>query len=263
MVNSYKAKVLVLGGISECARLAEGLLEMGFEVLVSRATRVPQAENQAPGLSFRCGPLDRGGLEKLARDQGVSMVIDCTHPYAALVSKNACSAARALGLPFMVYDRPGLDPDTPGIEWARDHSCAADLALARDEVVFLSIGSGNVGIYAEKAGKKTRLLRVRVLPGRGFLEKCLDAGLEKNQVIQARGPFEVRENILHMSGAGVLVTKDSGPAGGVPAKLEAAQSLGMRVIVVRRPPRTGDFIFSRVENLLAAVPDTFLDLKYG
>lgn len=257
------ARVLVMGGISESARLARGLLEMGFEVLVSRATRVPQVENQAPGLSFRSGPLDQEGLEKLARDQKVSMIIDCTHPYAALASKNACNAALTLGLPFLVYDRPGLDPDTPGIEWALDHSSAADLALARNKTVFLSIGSGNVGVYAEKAGDRVSMLIARVLPGGEFLEKCQDAGLGKDQVIQARGPFDVRENILHMSGAGVLVTKDSGPAGGVPAKLEAARSLGMEVIVVSRPPRAGDFIFSRVEDLLAAVPDTFLDLKHG
>ena len=38
-----------------------------------------------------------------------------------------------------------------------------------------------------------------------------------------------------MSGAKALVTKDSGAAGGLPEKLEAARLEGVSVILIRRP----------------------------
>jgi precorrin-6A/cobalt-precorrin-6A reductase len=41
----------------------------------------------------------------------------------------------------------------------------------------------------------------------------------------------------HMKGFGVLVTKDSGEAGGVDAKVEAARQSGCEVVVIERPKR--------------------------
>jgi precorrin-6A/cobalt-precorrin-6A reductase len=50
-------------------------------------------------------------------------------------------------------------------------------------------------------------------------------------------------------GIGVVLTKDSGTAGGVPEKLEAARLEGCRVVVVRRPEQTGEY-FDQMEPLL-------------
>ena len=45
------------------------------------------------------------------------------------------------------------------------------------------------------------------------------------------------------------MTKDSGKAGGVPEKLEAARKEGCRVVVVRRPEPPGEY-FDQVETLI-------------
>ena len=248
-------KVLVLGGISESVDLTAGLLKKGFQVLVSRATNVYQNEKSLPGVIFRHGSLSRVDLENLALRENISAIIDCTHPFATQISWNAHQTAVNLSLPFLVYDRPGHDPDAPGIHRARDHQHGADLTLSREEVIFLSIGSNNIGIYADKAGKMRTRLAARVLPGKVFKKKCLDAGLKEERIIQARGPFSVHENIGHFQGvdAGCLVTKDSGEAGGVPAKLEAARILGISVVMINRPPRPGRLKFDRIDELIRAV----------
>lgn len=245
-------KILILGGISESIRLAAMLSEKGFPVLVSRATNVPLKETSLSGVAFRQGRLDQAGLTNLIRREDISLIMDCTHPFAREVSINAFHAARNAGLPFLVYDRPGLDPHTPGILWAEDHLRAADLALEEGKIIFLSIGTNNIGIYAARAGKNKELLFARVLPGSESLEKCLNAGLKKSQVVQARGPFSIRQNIHHLQSvqAGVLVTKDSGEQGGVPSKLAAAAKLGITKIVVKRPPRPGQLKFDRIEDLV-------------
>jgi precorrin-6A/cobalt-precorrin-6A reductase len=52
----------------------------------------------------------------------------------------------------------------------------------------------------------------------------------------------------------VLVTKDSGAAGGVPAKLQAARREGCLVVVIRRPVSLGsEPCFSSLEEVLAAL----------
>ncbi len=249
----------MLGGISEALELAAGLSEKGFEVLVSRATRIVQIEPVLSGVSYRHGRLDKDGLVQLAGKENIVAMIDCTHPYASEISWNGFRAAQDLGLPFFVYDRPGLDPAYPGILRARDHFHAADLAFNGKGVVFLSIGSKNIQIYSKRAGQRISSLAARVLPGQEILHGCLDAGLCFSMIIQARGSFSVEENLTHlkMVKAECLVTKDSGFAGGVPAKFEAASQLGIRVIVVERPSRPGRLRFKSIDKLLACLSSTF------
>jgi precorrin-6A/cobalt-precorrin-6A reductase len=56
-------------------------------------------------------------------------------------------------------------------------------------------------------------------------------------VITGRGPFTLEENldVISKHQIGVLVTKDSGKAGGVAQKLEAARISNCEVVVVARP----------------------------
>ena len=73
-----------------------------------------------------------------------------------------------------------------------------------------------------------------------------------------RGPFSLEENRRQIRefGIGVLVTKDSGHAGGTLEKLEAARSGGCRVVVVRRPVLAAVNVFSEIERMLEAMAGT-------
>ena len=74
------------------------------------------------------------------------------------------------------------------------------------------------------------------------------------EFICANGPFSVEENVrlLRQHQTGVIVTKDSGDAGGVDTKLVAAQTCGCTVVLVRRPPRPQPG-HATIHELLAAV----------
>ena len=50
--------------------------------------------------------------------------------------------------------------------------------------------------------------------------------------------------------ADVMVTKNSGSVGGTDAKIAAAMALGLTIVVVQRPPLTGDQVFDSVAGLL-------------
>ena len=51
----------------------------------------------------------------------------------------------------------------------------------------------------------------------------------------------MEENIKHikLSGAEILVTKESGTAGGYPEKAEAARECGVELVTLLRPKETG------------------------
>ena len=74
-----------------------------------------------------------------------------------------------------------------------------------------------------------------------MIERCAALGFGPGQIIAMRGPFSAAMNVelLRMTGAAVLVTKDGGATGGMPEKIEAARETGARLIVVGRAEEEG------------------------
>jgi precorrin-6x reductase len=96
---------------------------------------------------------------------------------------------------------------------------------------------------------------VRVLDHPQSLDACCQAGLRPEEVIAGRGPFSVDDNRRHLCAfaAGVLVTKDSGTAGGTVEKLAAARAEGCHVIVIARPALGSRQGFTDLDGLLTAL----------
>jgi len=290
--------ILLLGGTSETAPLAAGMVKAGFAVLVSTATDIPLELDDHPQLRRRSGPLDAPGLEALIRDSAIRVLVDATHPYATAIRVLAATTARRLSIPYLTFVRPGItsgntpeitsgttpivppgatlksaleieitseitsEPvlgvasgmvsETDGITFAADHDEAARLACANGKPVLLTTGSRNLRPYAEEAKRTGVPLIVRVLPHPDSLAACRAAGIPAEVVIAAKGPFSVEENVntIRKFGVGVLVTKDSGAAGGVPAKIAAAKLEKCRLIVVGRPLSGDGLMFQRIEKLI-------------
>jgi precorrin-6A/cobalt-precorrin-6A reductase len=78
----------------------------------------------------------------------------------------------------------------------------------------------------------------RILPTVASLSQALDAGLSSAQILALRGPFspELECALLRQYRIDLLVSKDSGAAGGLDTKLAAAAALQVPAIVVSRPP---------------------------
>ncbi|MCX5826451.1 MAG: precorrin-6A reductase [Deltaproteobacteria bacterium] len=245
--------ILLLGGTSETAPLAAGMVKAGFTVLVSTATDIPLELDDHPQLRRRSGPLDAPGLEALIRDNAIRVLVDATHPYAAAIRALAATTARRLSISYLTFVRPGITAEnTQEITFAADHDEAARLACAGGKAVLLTTGSRNLRPYAEEAKRTGTPLIVRVLPHPNSLAACRAAGIPAETVIAAKGPFSVEENIntIRKFGVGVLVTKDSGAAGGVPAKIAAAKLEKCKIIVVERPLTGDGLIFQSAEKLI-------------
>lgn len=247
--------ILLLGGTSETAPLAEALADAGYEVLVSTATDVPLFVGDRPRIFHRSGRLTEAEMLALVRERAVRAIVDATHPYASTVRATAERVAVQTGIPYLTFVRPGGVGEEDGVRFAADHSEAARLACEPHRPILLTIGSKNVAVYVQAAARSGIPLVARVLSHTDSIQLCRDAGLPEDRVITGRGPFTADENrrLIRQFRIGVLVTKDSGEAGGVPAKLEAARAEQCLLIVVERPPQRSENTFHDITSLLHAL----------
>jgi cob(I)alamin adenosyltransferase len=115
---------------------------------------------------------------------------------------------------------------------------AADHAASSGGAILLTVGAKTVEVYVAAARKAGARAVARVLPTQESLHACAAAGLEPRDVIAMQGPTSAQLDaaLLRHLGATVLVTKDSGDAGGLYEKLRAAELAEATAVVVERPP---------------------------
>ncbi|MEX5546718.1 cobalt-precorrin-6A reductase [Pseudomonas pergaminensis] len=215
-------RILLLGGVTEALAIARTL---GPEHIYSLAGvgRVPT------DLTCQVRVGGYGGAEGLAqfvRDEGVGLILDATHPYAAQISRNAAEAAQLSGVPCWALRRPAWQPQT-GDDW-REVSDWASLieALKPFKRPLFTLG-------------REPLQHIDEIPPEQFWTlRALDVypGSERCEVIGARGPFLIEDEraLFARRGIDVLISKNSGSTATEP-KLEVARELGVPVLVLKRP----------------------------
>ena len=249
--------ILLLGGTSETAGLAEALAAADLQVLVSTVTDLSLNTGSHPAIERVTGELDAPALERTVRKRAIKAIVDATNPYALQAHETARRVADKLGLPYFKWTREETRYDASAVDIADDHEHAAKLAASYGRAVLLTTGSKHLPMYVESCRIRGVPLVARVLPEPQSTEACRAAGIQPDRIVTGRGPFSVEENVslLTKFDIGVLVTKDGGPAGGTPEKLQAARQCGCRVVMIRRPAEERDAEFSEVELLVRAVCD--------
>lgn len=221
-------RILLLGGTTEASALAKTLAETGADAVFSYAGRTAKPVSQP--LPTRVGGF--GGVEGLAeylRTESITHVIDATHPFAAQMSTNAVHACDAAGVPLCAFERPAWQAGE-GDWWLHVDSIeeAVDALPDTPARVFLAIGKQNLSQFAAKP-QHHYLLRLVDAPE-------ADLPLPQTTVEIARGPFDVAGDTELMQRHAVthVIAKNAGGAGAA-AKLTAARSLNLPVIMIGRP----------------------------
>lgn len=208
--------------------MARALAEAGVDAVYSYAGRTESPVAQP--LPVRVGGF--GGVAGLAaylKAEGITHLIDATHPFAAQMSRNAAEACAATGTPLIALEREPWHA-SEGDRWTHvpDLSGAVAALGETPRRVFLAIGRQNLDAFAG-APQHRYLLRLVDPPTEPL-------PLPRAEAVIARGPFTLEGDraLLEEHRIEVIVAKNAGGAG-AEAKLMAARELGLPVVLIDRP----------------------------
>ncbi|NBZ85957.1 cobalt-precorrin-6A reductase [Stagnihabitans tardus] len=220
-------RILLLGGTTEASLMAKTIADHGIAGVFSYAGRTDSPVMQP--LPQRVGGFGGvAGLVDYLRSEAITHVIDATHPFAAQMSTHAVAACSETGTPLIALERKPWRPG-PGDDWLlvprmEDAVQALPSAPAR---VFLAIGRLQLEVFTAR-------------PEHHYILRLVDPPRDlpfAAEVILSRGPFAYEDDLRLMQErkVQVVVSKNAGGIG-ARAKLDAARALGLRVILVDRPP---------------------------
>jgi len=222
------ANLLILGGTSEARQLASAIANRAIPATLSYAGRVERPRPHA--IAHRVGGF--GGVDGLVRYleiNGITHLIDATHPFATQMSHNAVAACKITCTPLIGLTRPPWQ-STAEDSWHRvpDITSAVDALAGTPKRVFLAIGRQNLNAFGAQ-------------PQHHYVLRLVDPPitpppLPHHKLVVARGPFDLAGDLalLRAHAIDVVVAKNAGGSGAV-AKLHAARELALPVIMVERP----------------------------
>ena len=222
-------RILILGGTTEARILGERFAARGgLDVTLSLAGRTALPVPHA--VPVRAGGFGgAAGLADYLMANAVDALIDATHPYASIISANAAEAARKTGVAFITLHRPPWIK-VAGDRWTEVNDTAAAVAAigAEPRRVFVALGRNDLAPFA-------------AAPQHVYLFRSVDPidpplPLPQATYITARGPFSEADDRALMQAHGIeaVIAKNSGGKAAC-GKIAAARSLGIEVILVRRP----------------------------
>ncbi|WP_028879966.1 cobalt-precorrin-6A reductase [Terasakiella pusilla] len=225
-------KLLILGGTGEAASLEKRVVaQFGdrLEVTVSYSG-VTGHQPELP-CNVRVGGFGGAhGLITYLEKEGVSYLIDATHPFADKISQHVYVAAQTLGLPVLVFKRPPWVAQ-PKDRWLEVDNMdrAAEILEDLKAAAFLTIGIKELHKFADLPDVP---LLVRLVN-----ESSDPLPLANYQTVIGRPPFGVEQErkLIQDYKIRVLVTKNSGGEQ-TTSKLIAAREEGISVIMINRPP---------------------------
>ncbi len=243
--------IWVLAGTIDAREIIRRLKAEGFDAVASAITERGKRLAKKAGADYVAGAMDEDKMVEFLRVKMIRAAVDATHPYAVDASLNAMRACSKLKVPYLRFERPPVEARGDHIHLVEDFQEAGRKAAELGDVIFYAAGSRNIGAFLGAC--KGKRVVARVLRDEEVVEECLRLGLRSEDIIADIPPYSKEDNLamFRQYGADVLVTKESGIAGGMLDKLEAAHELGIQVVVVRRPavdyPETVDDYGEAVE----------------
>lgn len=224
-----KFKILLLSGSGEARGLANILSQDQSLMVISSLSGATRRPIKLP-VQTRIGGF--GGYDQqraYITEQEFDAVVDATHPFADAITQRTQGICAELSVPYLYLRRPQWEPE-PEDDWTLiDEPSDAKALIPVGSTVFLATGRGTLVGFANLSEMK--LICRQIDPPDGAFP------YKNGSYLIGRPPFSVEEEVaLFLElGVDVLIVKN---AGGLPSrtKLDAARILGIKVLMLRRPP---------------------------
>ena len=244
------SKILIFAGTTEGRKLSEHLCEKRIEHTVCVATEYGEIVLQEnPYATVHMGRMDSEEMSRFFAKQKCEIVVDATHPYAAVVTENIKHAVDSVNhIKYLRLKRDtDISADYDNIQYFLDNEMCAEALKNTDGNILLTTGSKELSVYCAEQSVKERLY-VRVLPGIESISLCMQNEISGKHILALQGPFstQLNEALIDQYDIKCLVTKKSGAAGGWNEKIAAAKNKGIPVFVVGQSVRDDGMSFEEV-----------------
>ncbi|MBP1759196.1 MAG: precorrin-6x reductase [Firmicutes bacterium] len=192
-----------------------------------------------------------------------SIIIDASHPSKSTKFDSLIHWCEQRSIPYIRLERPEVKiPDSPLIysvySWEetllRLEQCVETLhrEKGRPVTIFVTTGSHQLESIVDGSFSSSARLVVRVLPDARLIQKCKDIGISPRDILAMQGPFskEINRALFKFYGADILLTRDSGLAGGTDTKISAALELGLEIVLIKKTKARYVFTVFSIDELL-------------
>ena len=253
------SKILIFAGTTEGRKLSEHLCEKRIEHTVCVATEYGEIVLQENSYAtVHMGRMDSEEMSRFFAKQKCEIVVDATHPYAAVVTENIKHAVDSVNhIKYLRLKRDtDISADYDNIQYFLNNEMCAEALKNTDGNILLTTGSKELSVYCAEQGVKERLY-VRVLPGIESISLCMQNEIAGKHILALQGPFstELNQALIDQYDIKCLVTKKSGVAGGWNEKIAAAKNKGIPVFVVGQSVRDDGMSFDEVCEYLDKAND--------
>lgn len=230
-------KICIFAGTTEGRELVDFLREYPVDLTVCVATEYGETLLDNQGITLRTGRMDLEEMVSFLPD--FSLVIDCTHPYATIVTRHIMDACKQSDVEYLRVNRSidvnKMDEMKRNIKEVSTMKEMAEYLETKEGNIFSTLGSKELQQF--KGYDFVARLYARVLPVVWSLEACAQVGIHPSHVVAIQGPFsyDYNKTMFQTYQVGTVLTKESGGAGGFEEKCKAAIDLGLEVVVLRKP----------------------------
>ena len=232
--------LLLLAGTGDARLIAQELAGADVIASLAGATRMPAPLPVPTRHGGFSGP---EGFADYLTENGISAVLDATHPYAARITARSARICQGRGIPFLQFLRPGWMSE-PGDNWteiAKEEDAAGHITAGA--TVFLGTGRQSLERFSNLVGCK--VICRQIDPPTGPFP------FKGGEFLIGRPPFSVEDEMTLFAERQMdwLIVKNAGGAASR-TKLTAANRLGIPVLMLARPA-AGDW--AQVSSIDAAL----------
>ena len=244
--------VIIFAGTTEGRTISEYLASCKVPVTACVATEYGETlltENEY--LKVHAGRMDQEEIAAFIREKGAELVIDATHPYAAVVSENVATACEREQVDYVRLIRGSSAESVDQAVLVGSVDEAVEYLKKTEGNILATTGSKELFKYTQIPGFEKRVF-ARVLSTGEVAAACEKLGFVGKNLICMQGPFSEELNIamLHQFDCKYLVTKETGKAGGFEEKLHAAKAAGATLVLVGRPPEQKGYSYDEVLEMM-------------
>lgn len=233
-------KILILGGTAEAREIASSLIAAGHDVTSSLAGVT--SKPLLPEGKVRVGGFGGAeGLHHYLKDNAIDVLVDATHPYAAIISRNAFEAIQNSATQLLRFER-AVWTKVHGDNWTSVATLKeAASILSSGAKVFITTGRKDLQPFFDRTDLSGVIRTVE--PPAETLPPHWCAILD-------RPPHKLKNELTlfqHETFTHIISKNAGGSA--TRAKVDAARKLGLVVVMVQRPFKPACETFTEVQSL--------------